>query len=207
LLLRVLICAVPHAKAQIYGGLDGNGSIVLSNFRSELADQLVIRDPNIAPDARPAALSLNNRFSALIDKAAQDAELSPGLLRAVISVESGFDARAVSAKGAQGLMQLMPATARSLGVSDPFDPSQNIAAGAAHLRSLLVRFDNNLELALAAYNAGADAVVKAGYRIPKFAETRAYVPRVLTHMERFDGTVKDPTDREASARPGKAAVH
>jgi soluble lytic murein transglycosylase-like protein len=85
----------------------------------------------------------------------------------------------VSRKGALGLMQLMPATARRLGVRDPFDPAQNIQAGARYLRELLTQFRGDLALALAAYNAGEAAVMRAGYRVPPYAETLAYVPRVL----------------------------
>jgi soluble lytic murein transglycosylase-like protein len=117
---------------------------------------------------------------------AQNASLPPQLLHAVIAVESGYDARAVSSKGALGLMQLMPATARRFGVADAFDPQQNLAGGAAYLKWLLDRFGGDLELTLAAYNAGEGAVARAGHRVPPFAETRAYVPRVLDRMRRVE---------------------
>ena len=97
-------------------------------------------------------------------------------------MESSYDARAVSPKGAKGLMQLMPDTARRFGVSDPFDPEQNVRAGATYLRSLLDLFKGDTRLALAAYNAGENAVIRSGNRIPAFAETQAYVPRVLTRL-------------------------
>jgi soluble lytic murein transglycosylase-like protein len=179
------MCIAPCAHAQIYAGRDTNGGVVLSNFRSVLADELMVAAPVEAAAAVPApAAATDDRFVSLIRKVAQDTSLSPQLLHAVISVESGFDTRAVSHKGALGLMQLMPQTAQRFGVRDPFDPTQNVAAGAALLKSLLERFEGDLELALAAYNAGEAAVVKAGYRIPPYAETRAYVPRVLAHIRR-----------------------
>jgi soluble lytic murein transglycosylase-like protein len=101
------------------------------------------------------------------------------LVRAVIVVESGFNPRAVSKKGAVGLMQLQPATARRYGVKDIYDPDQNIRAGAHYLSDLLTRFNSNLELALAAYNAGEEAVERYGRHVPPYAETRSYVPNVM----------------------------
>ena len=106
-------------------------------------------------------------------------QLEPNLLRAVIVVESGFNSRAVSKRGAVGLMQLMPATASRFGVSNPFDPRQNVHAGARYLKFLIDRFGQDVRLALAAYNAGEDAVDRNGGQIPPFSETMAYVPRVL----------------------------
>jgi soluble lytic murein transglycosylase-like protein len=101
------------------------------------------------------------------------------LVTAVIRVESGFNPRAVSRKGAQGLMQLMPATASQLGVRDVFDTAENIEGGVRHLRGLIERFENNLSLALAAYNAGERAVLQYG-GIPPYPETQQYVARILS---------------------------
>ena len=192
------LCASSAAEAQIYGSVASDGSVVLSNFRNEQARDIVVVDDRAHRTVMPYAVMPDTRFSSLIHKAARATDLSPSLLHAVIAVESAFDERAVSPKGAKGLMQLMPATAHALGVTDPFDPGQNIAAGAAHLKSLLGRFDNNLELALAAYNAGADAVIKAGNQIPRFAETRAYVPRVMARLRLAEG--------EAIRAPSAAAA-
>src|SRR5213593_716819 len=123
------------------------------------------------------------RFGTEIKAAAERYGVPERLVQAVIRVESGFNSRAVSVKGAQGLMQLMPETASLLGVRNSFDPQQNIDGGVRHLRGLIDRFGNDLPLALAAYNSGEKAVVN--HRgIPPFAETRDYVTRVL-HL--YDG--------------------
>jgi Transglycosylase SLT domain len=109
--------------------------------------------------------------------------VSEALIASIIAVESEYNPRAVSRKGARGLMQLMPATATSLSVDDPFDPRENIEAGVRHLKRLMDRFDNNLPLVLAAYNAGEQAVLR--YRgVPPYRETRQYVARVLRKVER-----------------------
>lgn len=121
-------------------------------------------------------------LSTLVDRAAAAHHIEPALLRAMIEIESGLSVRAVSPRGAQGLMQLMPATARDYGVTNAFDPRQNINAGAQHLRRLLDRFGQDKVLALAAYNAGAEAVVRHRHQIPPYAETMAYVPRVLQRL-------------------------
>ena len=126
----------------------------------------------------PTETPMGTDFRELAKRVARRHGLDPELVLAVVGVESGFRAHAVSPKGAQGLMQLMPDTARSLGVADPFDPSQNLDGGTRHLGSLLDRFDGDLELALAAYNAGAGAVAKYG-GVPPYQETRAYVDKVL----------------------------
>ncbi len=115
----------------------------------------------------------------LIDYYAHDRNLSPKLVQAVIQVESAYKTRARSHKGAMGLMQLMPGTAKLLRVSDPYDPAQNIRGGTLYLRRQLDRFDGDLTLALAAYNAGPTAVEKHG-GVPPYSETRNYVRKVLT---------------------------
>lgn len=121
----------------------------------------------------------------IIKEAADRYGVDEALIAAVIEAESQFNPRAVSRRGAQGLMQLMPETAASLGVEDPFSPRENIHGGVRHLRSLMDRFDNNLPLALAAYNAGHVAVVN--HRgIPPYPQTRAYVSRILRQLERQD---------------------
>src|SRR5262245_17023664 len=120
-------------------------------------------------------------YHALVASAARASDVSSDLLHAVITVESGYDPRARSPKGAQGLMQLMPATAKRYAVKDVWDPVDNLGGGARYLRDLLAMFDGNVTLALAAYNAGEEAVRKYANSIPPYAETREYVRRVLAH--------------------------
>ncbi len=122
-------------------------------------------------------LSRNDRFDAHIEAAARKHRVGEDLVRAIIQIESGFEPRAVSSKGAKGLMQLMPATARDMGARNLFDPRQNIFAGARYLRFLLDVFDGNLTLAAAAYNAGPTNVQRHG-GVPPFPETRDYVEKV-----------------------------
>lgn len=125
-----------------------------------------------------------NEYAAEIDGAARQFDLDPALVRAVIHAESGFNAHARSPKGASGLMQLMPGTARQLGVADTLVPSHNIRGGAQYLAGLLARFSNDVALATAAYNAGPQAVQKyAG--IPPYAETQVYVQRVRILHQRY----------------------
>lgn len=136
----------------------------------------------------PAALTPH------IKDAATRHGVSADLIAAIIEIESEFNPRAVSHRGARGLMQLMPATAAGLGVSDPFDPRENIEGGVRHLRSLMDRFDNNLPLVLAAYNAGRQAVIDHG-GIPPYPQTRQYVSRILRRLDRDGAKTSDPGRR------------
>ena len=119
-----------------------------------------------------------------IKEASSTYRIPTELIHAVISVESNYNPNAVSSKGARGLMQLMPATARRFGTNNASDPRQNILTGSRYLRWLLDFFDEDVELAIAAYNAGEAAVVKAGHKIPRFTETQRYVPKVLSIYKR-----------------------
>ena len=117
-------------------------------------------------------------------------QIDPHLIHAVISAESGFNPRAVSHAGAMGLMQLMPGTAERFGVSNPFDPVANINGGARYLRWLLNKFKNDVRLALAGYNAGENAVIKYGRKIPPYKETQQYVGRVLKFYNHFRNNIR-----------------
>jgi soluble lytic murein transglycosylase-like protein len=193
LLIVVLIggAGLPSAHADIYAFTDAGGTHY-SNVPNDRRYELLLTEPRAPTPGTPAdaAGGWQRRaaaYSGLIDHAARQAELQPALLRAVVAVESAFDPRAVSRKGAKGLMQLRPATARRYGVQRPFDPAENLRGGAHYLSDLLKRYGSDLELALAAYNAGEDAVDRHGRTIPPFAETRAYVPAVLRMYRKFLG--------------------
>jgi soluble lytic murein transglycosylase-like protein len=168
------------ARADIYSFVDDSGVTHFSNVPVDGRYRLLLAAPREKDPAQaenwPAKAGI---FEPIIERAARAQSVHPELVRAVIVVESAFNPRAVSPRGAVGLMQLLPATARRYGVSDPFDPEQNIVAGVHYLSDLLARYGNNLELTLAAYNAGEDAVERYGNTVPPFAETRHYVPTVL----------------------------
>lgn len=169
-----------QADAQIYAWRDANGTLVLSDrsIDSPTAVYKVSGTPSYVTTRPAEDVADDNVYEPLILEHAARQSLRPELVRAVIQVESGFNPRALSPKGAMGLMQLMPATARSLGVNNPWDPAQNIRGGTDYLRRLLDEYDGNEELALAAYNAGSGAVAKYGRRIPPYRETRDYVRKV-----------------------------
>src|SRR5271156_1604758 len=153
---------------------------------------------------------LNRAFTqgdidAAIEQAATRHNVDPSLVRSVVKVESDFNPNAVSRKGAMGLMQLMPSTARSLNVSNPFDPAQNVDAGVRHLRALLDNYGGNVQLSLAAYNAGAGAVSRSA-GVPKFRETQNYVRRITNLYNNgggdtvFGNPVHEPVRVERDAR-------
>ena len=199
LLLPVLLVLPTASRADIYGYVEDNGTAHFSNVPLDHRYKLYKRDPSSRPQmsyspggetALPApAADLRKlhgrRYASLIREVAKEEQVDAALLHAVITVESGYNPRALSPKGAVGLMQLMPDTARRYAVSDIWDPVQNLRGGARYLRDLLMIFNDNLSLALAAYNAGENAVIRAGRRIPPYAETRNYVPRVLGYYTRY----------------------
>jgi soluble lytic murein transglycosylase-like protein len=188
--LAVLIALVAplDADAQIYAWRDVNGTLVLSDRKLDdgAMTYLVPEAPGIRATTPTADAIVREQFEPLIREHAARHTLRVELVRAVIQVESGYNPRARSPKGAMGLMQLMPATARQLGVRNPYDPSENIGGGCAYLRQLLDRYSGNEELALAAYNAGSGAIERHGNAVPPYRETRDYVNKVsrLTDVQR-----------------------
>jgi len=157
-------------------------TILADNFDqdSESTTQAVAADVNTTKSSGSSGSS--SKFSDLINAAAEKYDVDAGLIKAVIKAESNFNPDAVSSSGALGLMQLMPATAKSLGVDDPLDPEQNIFGGTKFLHRLLDKYNNNVTLAIAAYNAGPGAVGRYG-GIPPYSETQTYVKRILNYMK------------------------
>jgi soluble lytic murein transglycosylase-like protein len=174
---------VGDAAADIYVYRDAQGVLHFTNAPTHLGYRRVIRESGErAFESSPSA----NPFEDLIRSASGRYNVDADLIRAVIKAESSFDSAARSHKGAMGLMQLMPDTARLHNVSDVYDPSDNIDGGVRHLKLLLGRYQGDLELTLAAYNAGIKAVEKHG-GVPPFSETREYVRRVLGYYRAYRG--------------------
>jgi soluble lytic murein transglycosylase-like protein len=181
LVVAAVSAPAPPAAAETRWLVDADGTVHVTN----VPDDPLYRRLGLVPEASEPDAGLVRGFGARIApyaaavvEAARKHDVPVRLVAAIISAESGFDPRAVSPKGARGLMQLMPATARMLGVPDAFHPADNIEAGVRHLRGLLERFDQDLRLALAAYNAGEAAVI-SHRGIPPYRETRDYVARVM----------------------------
>ncbi len=177
--LASLLAQPVHAN--IYHFVAEDGSEHFSDRITDTRYKLLMRtgEPKQQKNLRIVREGDRTRLDHDIAKAAQAHRVDAALLHAVVEVESGYNAKAISPKGAMGLMQLMPATARRYGVIDALDASQNLLGGARHLRDLLDQFAGNHELALAAYNAGAGAVIAHGRKIPPYAETQRYVPAVM----------------------------
>jgi len=200
LMLAGVCYSVPVAAARIYVRTADDGSVSLSNVREDRRYKLLLNyDPvpsgPVASGERRKGrhdLSAKARFDQVVDRTAQAFGVESALLHAVISVESGYNPSAISAKGASGLMQLMPETALRYGVADTLDPVQNLQGGAQYLRDLLVLFNSDLELVLAAYNAGENAVLRYDSRIPPFRETVAYVPRVMAYYQQYRALRRTP---------------
>ncbi|HZR02263.1 MAG TPA: lytic transglycosylase domain-containing protein [Burkholderiales bacterium] len=185
--------ALPNALADIYRYVDENGTTHFTNMPDHSRFTLYMKtekEPSavattLGERSYPLPKANRKKYHLDVVAAAQAYALEPALIHAVISAESGYNPLARSPKGATGLMQLMPATAQRYGVENPWDPKQNIKGGAAYLRDLLKMFGNNLQLAIAAYNAGEGAVMQHGFRIPPYPETMEYVPKVLSYYRRY----------------------
>jgi soluble lytic murein transglycosylase-like protein len=180
--LTTCLWPAASAQAQIYAWKDANGNMVLSDRVRPDAGAVTTFEVPGAPEVRTTKdvpRVGREQFDDIISEHAQVQGVSASLVRAVILLESGFNPSAVSPKGALGLMQLMPATARELGVENPFDPGQNIRGGVTYLRRLLDLYTQDVTLALAAYNAGPGAVARYG-DVPPYRETQEYVRKITT---------------------------
>ena len=179
--LASLLLAAAPARAQIYSWRDANGQLVLSNIKPATGVETrsyAVPKAQAIRTTRYATAERGRVYDELIAEHAQLNRVRADLVRAVMQVESAFNPRAQSPKGALGLMQLMPATLRQYNVHNPFDPSENVRAGVAYLRELLDRYQNNEQLALAAYNAGPGAVDRHGQTVPPYRETQNYVSQI-----------------------------
>ena len=186
-----LLTAAPAAAQVVYRRTDENGTLLFTNVPSHGRFQRIRITPRgfvdqparsrVDLDARPPVY---HGYDPLIARASRAYRVDPALVKAVIAAESNFNASARSRKGAIGLMQLMPATARELGVREPSEPAPNVLGGTRYLRDMIDRFDD-VSLALAAYNAGPHKVDRYG-GIPPYRETRRYVKRVLDLHRRYD---------------------
>ena len=209
--LALLGLSAAPCSADIYRYIDENGGVHFSDVRIDARYELFMKTrapvAETAPAATPESVQpktlaaaatpgfrptkINAQYAAMVAQVAREQKVEPALLHAVITVESAYNARAKSPKGATGLMQIMPGTGKRYGVTDLLNPMKNITAGAKYLRDLLAMFDNNMRLAIAAYNAGEGAVMRNGNNIPPYAETQAYVPRVLKYYESYRASFRD----------------
>jgi soluble lytic murein transglycosylase-like protein len=192
-----LVAVGRPAMADIYSFKDASGVVHFTNIpNSDKRYRLVRKEETTSDYTRAAGTpqyavpssELVRRYSPLIETASKNHGVEIALVHAVITAESGYNPGAVSRAGARGLMQLMPDTARRFGVQNIMDPNENIQGGVKYLRELLTMFNGNKELAVAAYNAGENAVIRHGNRIPPYAETTHYVPKVLGLYRKFQTT-------------------
>lgn len=185
--LACMCLLVPAVSAEVYKYRDSRGGILLTDKpmrgltllkRYQYGSGRTVR-PRRSDKVMAAMRQRKKTLAPLIASAAKAKGLRPALIHAVVRAESAYRSDAVSSKGAVGLMQLMPMTAERYGVTDRRDPAQNLNGGTAYLKDLLAMFDNDLELALAGYNAGENAVIKYGNKIPPYNETQNYVRKVV----------------------------
>lgn len=165
----------PPLQADIYRHVDKNGALC---FTDEPREGYHLY---LGSERSSSAYAAQTDYDAWIQEAARKYDVAVGLIKAMIKVESSFNHRAISPAGAKGLMQVMPHNFAELGIRDPFDPYQNIMGGVRYLRKMLNQYNGDLQLALAAYNAGPNAVDQYGRRIPPYAETVDYVRKVMKY--------------------------
>ncbi len=191
LAMAMCLGATAPALADIYAFEDSGGVVHLSNIPSDDRYSVAVRaaapssQQNDAGAATVPKRGARTHYVPLVNSVAREHNIDPALLHAVIAVESAYNPRAVSSRGAVGLMQLMPEIAARYGADDRYDPAENVRAGTQYLRDLLEKYDDDLTLALAAYNAGETAVTRSGNQIPRNNETPTYVQKVLSLYRRY----------------------
>jgi soluble lytic murein transglycosylase-like protein len=183
------LLAVP-ALADVYYYVDERGVYHFADRKVTTRYRLYLREGNAAPSSVSAPATLRrvdaDAVNRLIDRVAAEHGIDADLVRAVVKVESNFDTNAVSRKGARGLMQLMPETAANYGVQDAHDPAQNLEGGVRHLCELMIQYNGELPLTLAAYNAGKNSLVTHG-GVPPYRETQRYIREVIDAYRRYSG--------------------
>lgn len=188
-LLGVALVAIPLlAGADIYKYVDKHGRVHLTDRPDHSGYRRLVKTWKGWTEAKVSYRDVfrnRKKYEPTIAQAARTHRLPPALLHAVITAESAYDPDAVSSAGAVGLMQLMPGTAQRYGVANRRDPVANVSGGTRYLRDLLEMFDDNMVLAIAAYNAGENAVIGYGRRIPPYKETQTYVRRVLKYYNDY----------------------
>lgn len=181
--------AAAWASDTIYVAYGEDGAPHFSTQPYDKNFRIYSLDPSktVKPQAKlvPVTRAKPSSLDSIIREKAQQYGLDPALIGSIVAIESAYNPSAVSSKGAVGAMQLIPSTARQYGVRDPYDVQQNLDGGARYLKDLLAAYNDNLPLALAAYNAGQRNVSKHHQRIPPFAETMLYVPKVLAKMAEY----------------------
>ena len=194
LFLLIFFLAPLGADAEIYTFIDEHGVVHFSNVPNDSRYKPVNKTTIRRQRQSRSRIIEPRQCAGYVRGAAQRYGVDPCLVQAVIKAESNFNCLAVSRKGAQGLMQLMPGTCRDMRVRDPFNPRENILGGTRYLRKMLDIFDGDLKLALAAYNSGPERVKELG-RVPRIPETINYVDRVLRHYRKFKLTAETETAR------------
>ena len=200
----LLTAALPSTSVcAVYCHIDENGVITVTTIRAQKGEsEVIIRDEEAPRNVPHLTDEANNAYDNLISRHARTHGIDPRLVKAVMMAESRGNPNAVSRKGAQGLMQIMPDTARSLDLKHPLDPSENIEAGTIYLKQLHKRFTGNMELILAAYNAGPGRVTQSTMTAPRINETVHYIRRV----KRYYDKLKAPGDTRPHEQDNKALL-